>query len=212
MTDGSNTPPNYLWKVRFKINAPDGGLNFMVQMAEVVEATAITNATDIAARLRAILPSVCDIYSATISKSNSQKDSRMLPDAIGPGEFGQGGVDPVASTYNQFTDAVLMRFEDADGGFVPMKIGPVPDTFIVAGGPSNPVLSLSDPSIAVPATAVQPVTYQTELKNLCHAIAKYCHHVQSKNNIPGGAYKFTTFTKVHFKRISKKRGGRVFTK
>ncbi len=212
MATGTNVSPLFLWKLRFKVNTPDGGLNMLLQMAEISEATALTQAADIAARYRAIMPSTCAIYSATLSKSNTKKDSRIVTAAIGAGLYGQGGVDPEESTYNRFDDACLMRFEDADGGGITLKIGPVPDDFIEAGDPAAAVASVIDMSAALAVTAVQPVVYQTELKNLAHAIGKYCHHVESANNIPGGTYTYFPWVRAHFKRIGEKKGGRVFTK
>jgi hypothetical protein len=209
---GTNTSPNFLWKVRFKINTPDAGLNFLLQIAEQTEAAAITAVTDIAGRLRALMPSTCEIFACTISKSNTRRDSRMIPGAIGPGLYLQSGVSPAATVYNQATDVFLIRFEDADGSGVSMKIGPIPDTEISAGDAAHVPAAVTDGSAAPAALGAQPITFATEFTQLMQAICKYTHHVETKNNAPGGNYTFSAYTKANFKRVAKKKGGRVFVK
>lgn len=213
MAIGANLDAAPLWKLRVKINTPDGGLNWSLHMAETAEASARSIAGDVCNRLRAIMPSVCEIFAATISKDNTKKDSRSLPEAIGPGLYGQGGVSPPASTYNRFDDSILVRLENDDGGQVACKIAPVPDAIIVAGDIADPITNVSGiPVGVVPATAAQPVVYKTEFNNLMATIVKYCHHVSTKNHVPGGAYTYFPFKNAIVQRVAKKKGGRVSTK
>lgn len=212
MPQGTNTSPNFLWKLRFKINTPDGGLNWLLQIAEKIEADAVTIATDIAARFKSILPSVCTIYACTLSKSNTKKDSRIIAGAIGSGLYGQVDENSDPTVSNKYDDAILVRFENEDGGGVSMAIGPVPDTIITDGEITLPISSVTDMAPAVAASAAQPVTYATEFTKLMHAIGKNCNHVQTKNNEPGGTYTYYVFNKAHVKRVTRKKKGRVFVK
>lgn len=212
MPNGTNISPNFLWRVRFKINTPDCGQNFLLQIAEKTEAVAIAAVVDIAARLRALMPSTCEIYSCTISKSNTKRDSRIVPGAIGPGLYLQSGVSPAATVYNQATDCFLIRFEDDDGGGVSLKIGPIPDTEILNGDAVHVPVGVTDGTIAPAVLAAQPITYATEFTQLMQSIAKNCHLVQTKANVPGGAYTYTVFKTANFKKVAKKKGGRVFVK
>lgn len=213
MAVGTNTTPNFLWKLRVKINTPDGGLNFSLHRAESNEADARAAFLDICNRLRAIMPSTCEIFMATMSKDNTKKDSRLIPEAIGDGLYGQGGVDPDPTTYNRFDDAFLLRFENAEGGEVPLKLAPIPDLEIVAGEAAHiPDSVVGTPAGALPAIGAQPVTFKTELENLMKAITKNCHHVVTKNHTPGGNYTYFAFENAHFLRVAKKKGGRVSTK
>lgn len=212
MANGTNTPPNFLYNLRFKINTPDGGLNWKLSFAEMTEVNALAASIDIANRLRALMPSTCEIYAATISKSNRTKDSRFIPGCIGSGQYLQSGMSPAATVYNHFTDAILVRFEDSDGQGVSMKIGPVPDTIITNGQIPLPITGVTDATVAPAALGAQPITYATEFTQLMQAIAKNCAKIVSKNNIPGGTYNYSAFTKANVKRVCKKKGGRVFVK
>lgn len=212
MAGGTNTSPNFLWRLRYKINTPDGGLNFALQIAEQAEAAAIAAAIDISGRLKALMPSTCEIFACTISKSNRKRDSRIIPGAIGDGLYLQSGMAPTATVYNRFDDCINVRFEDADGGGVTMKIGPVPDTIIEGGDIKLPITGVTDGTLAPAVLGAQPITYATEFTQLMQAICKYCHHVETKNNLPGGTYTYFAFTKANVKRVGKKKGGRVFTK
>lgn len=212
MPQGLNQAPNYLWKLRFKVNTPDGGLNWMLHIAEKPYATAQAIAEDIASRYRALMPETCEIYHCTLSRDNPKKDSRIVKAALGDGLYHFEEVTPNISTYNRFDDVLLIRFENEDGWGISHKFGPVPDGIIVAGEVPLPPVSVTDIAPAVAAQAAQPVVYATELTKLMHKIAKDTHHVQTKDHIPGETYVYYNFERAHFVRAAKKKGGRVFTK
>lgn len=212
MAIGTNTSPAFLWKLRFKINTPDGGLNFSLALAEKLEAPAIAAAVDIANRVRALMPSTCSIWACTISKSNTKKDSRIIPGVLGDGLYLQNGVGPAATVYNKFDDALLVRFEDDDGAGVSMKFGPIPDTIIGGGDVILPITGVTDGAVAPAALGAQPITFATEFTQLMQSIAKNCVHLQTKGNVPGGNYTYYTFKTANVKRVTRKKGGRVFVK
>lgn len=213
MPGGLNVSPNFLWKLRFKVNTPDGGLNWMLHIAEKTFAQANTVAEDIASRYRSLMPETCEIYHCTLSKDNPKKDSRIVKAAIGDGLYHADVEDPeFDSTYNRFDDVLLIRFENEDGWGITHKFGPVPDGIIVAGEMPLAPVSVTDIAPAVAAQAAQPVTYATELTKLMHAIAKNTHHVQTAGHTPGEGYTYYNFERAHFIRTGKKKGGRVFTK
>lgn len=212
MATGTNTTPSFLWKARFKINTPDGGINFTLHMAETIEADAKTRAADIANRLKSIMPSTCELYACTISKDDTKKDSRLIPNVIGPGLYGIVDDTSDETVYNRFNDAILVRFENVDGGGTTMKICPIPDSIIANGSIVLPISAVTDFAPAVAAGAAQPVTYATEFTKLMHAIGKYCHHVKVANHVPGGTYTYFPFSSAVVKRVGGKKGARVFVK
>lgn len=212
MSIGLNVDPNVLWKCRYHINTPDGGLNFSLHKAEANEAAAQAAFVDIAQRLLAIMPSTCEIFACTMSKDDVKKDGRIIAAAIGKGMYLQSGVSPAATPYNRFDDCINVRLENSDGSGVTIKIGPVPDTIILGGDMVTVPANVTDGSVAPAALGAQPITYATEFTQLMQSICKNCHHVSTKNHTPGGNYTYFTFTKAYATRVSRKKGGRVFVK
>lgn len=212
MLTGTNVGPTYLWYLRFKINTPDGGLNWKIPLIDLSEADAKSAAVKIALRLLGIMPSTCEIYAATISKSNTTKDSKLVPGALGDGIYLQNGTPPVPSVYNRFDDALLIRFEDTDGGGVSMAIAPVPDTIIVAGQVPVAIAPVTDMTAALAADPTNASVYHTTMEDLMLAVGKYSGRVKASTNIPGGNYSYARYNAAFFKRVTKKKGGRVFTK
>lgn len=212
MITGNNVDPNFLWYLRFKVNTPDGGLNWVLRMPDRDEASALAKSILIADAYKAIMPSTCEIKHCTLSKSNALKDSRIVTGALGDGMYLQSGVDPADTVYNQFDDVVKVRFEDEDGQGVTHKIGPVPDTIILAGEIPLAITSVTDMTAADPAAPVQPVTYATAFTALMLLVGKYCGRIEAKTNNPGGTYKYSKFKKAHVIGVGSKKGGRVFVK
>lgn len=209
MATGTNADPNFLWKLRAKINTPDGGLNWMLHLANKTQAQALAAAVKIMAHYRAILPSTCEVKHCTISKSNTNKDSKIVMAAIGDGLYLQSGVDPAATTYNRFDDCLKVRFEDEAGWGVTEKIGPIPDTIIGNGEIILPIASVTDMTAADPAAPTQPVTYATAFQGLMLLIGKNCSRVKSSTNIAGGNYDYFAFEAAHVIGVGKKKGGRI---
>lgn len=213
MPTGGNPGDLPLWKLRLKINTPDGGLNSSFWCALKIEADARAACIDLGNRILAIMPSTCEIFSAVMSKDTTKKDGRVIPDIIADGRYGQGGVDPEPTTYNRYDDAFLIRIENNDGGWMDYKHGPIPDGEIVAGeAPNAPDSVVGVPAGALPAIAAQPVVFKTELNNLMKALVKNFTHIQTKGHTPGGTYTYFLFENAHYERVTKKKGGRVFTK
>lgn len=211
MATGSGDGADLLWKLRVKVNTPDGGLNWSLH-AKGVEATVRTNFADIVNRYKSLLVSTSEIYSAIMSKDNHKKDSRIITGVVGPGLYGQSGSAPLETVYNKCDDAILCRFENEDGGGTSLAIGPVPDTIIKNQEIELPISGITDLTPAVAASAAQPVTYATEFTKLLHAIGKNCIHLQTKDHVVGGAYTWFAFVAAHVKRVTRKKTGRVFTK
>lgn len=212
MSVGTNTAPNVLWKGRYKINTPDGGLNFSLHIAEQPAAVALAAFSDIAERLIALMPSTCEIFAAVMSMDNTSKDGQIIADAIGEGKYLQNGATPPATLYNKFDDAILCRFENTNGSGVTLKIAPVPDTIIGGGQILIPILPVTDATVVPTVLPVQPIVYDVEFTQLMQSIAKNCHHVSTKNHTPGGNYTYYAFSKAYAIRVGRKKGARVFTK
>lgn len=209
----NNVPAgNFLWKYRLKINTPDGGLVTTLWFPNKNQVDAEAAAVDISARMKCLMPSTTEIFSASIHRQNGKRDGFFMPNLLGPGTYVTPGVDPPPSTYNRFDDAILVRMEDAEGVWVSVPIGPVPDNII-----QNQEIPIAiagvGAQIAPPAAIVNnPVVYNVEFTKLMAALVFYCGHVVAKTNINGGAYDFTTFVRANVKRVTKKKGGRVFLK
>lgn len=202
--------PLYLWSLKIKINTPDGGLNTKFHICNKTDTDAIVVANDICARLKILMPSTTEIFGAVISKSNTARDSRILPDAIGDGSYLQTGVDPAATTYNRYDDCISVRFEDEDGDGVTMKLGPIPDTIIGGGSIILPIAAVTDVTVAAAALTAGGAPYATEFTKLMLTIARGCGHVKAKTNVPGGGYDFAIFKRAYVLGVGKKKGGRTF--
>lgn len=209
MASGNNVEPNFLWTLRFKVNTPDGGLNWQLKLPNMTQTQALTAAQKIAAYYLALMPSTCEVKHCTISKSNAAKDSKIVIAAIGDGQYGQSGMSPAATVYNRFDDCIKVRMECVDGGGETIKIGPVPDTIIGGGEILLPIASVTDMTTADPIAPVQPITYATGFAALILLIGKYAGRVKSKTNIPGGTYDFFAFEAAHVLGVGKKKGGRI---
>lgn len=209
MTGGTNVDPNFLWYVRFKINTPNGGFNLKLSMPNTTEINALLQGNKIADHYKYLIPSTCEIIRATISKSNTAKDSRILKAALGDGKYLQNGVAPPATTYNLASDTIKVRFEDEDGSGVTMKLGPVPDTIIGNGEVILPIASVTDMTAPDPVPIITDVVYATAFAQFMLLIGKYCARVEAKTNNPGGAYNFSKFKAAHVIGVGKKKGGRI---
>jgi len=212
MTGGTNVTPNFLWKLRFKINTPDGSLNFVLHLADMTEAAAKAAALKIAEYYRYLIPSTCEIKRCTISKSNTTKDSQIITGAIGDGRY-LNVVLTTPTVYNQATDTIKVRFEDNDGSGLTLQIGPVPDTIITGGEIPLPISSVTDMSAADPTSPiVTDVVYATAFNGLMLLIGKYCARVKSSTNNPGGTYEYSKFKAAHVIGVGKKKSGKILVR
>lgn len=214
MITGHSGPDNYLWKLRFKVNTPDGGSNLLLHLPDMTLVAAKAAALKIGIAYKALIPSTCELRRSTISKSNTKKDSKLLKSLRGDGLYGGIAADPpvVPTVYNNAENCIKTRFEDVDGGGVTLNIGPVPDAIITAGDIPLPIASVEDMTVADPAAPVQPVLYSTAFAALMLLIGKYCCRVESKTNVPGGDYLYARFESAHVLGVGKKKLGRIFVK
>lgn len=212
MTPGNHTGAESLWKLRFKVNTPDGGYNLMLHLPNMVEADAKAAAIKIAEYYRYLIPSTCEIKRCTISKSNTTKDSRIVKDAIGDGRYLNVVLtDP--TVYNKSDDCIKVRFEDLDGSGITLEIGPVPDTIITGGEIPLAISSVEDMTAADPTSPiVTDLVYATAFQGLMLLIGKNCARVQASTNNPGGTYQYSKFKTAHVLGVGRKKGGRIFVK
>lgn len=213
MANGTNTAPNFLWKIFFKINTARKGFNIAFHMAETPEATARAAAIDLSARMLAIMPSTAAIFFAAMSKDDPAKDSRIIPEAQGVGLYLQNGVSPAATPQDSSNTCINIRFENNNGGGVTRQYLPIPDTIITNDTVVLPITPVVGRPGALPAAPVaQPVTYATEFNKLMQAIVFNFHHVQTRGHVPGGNYTYYPFQNAYVLGVSAKKGGRVFTR
>ncbi len=154
------------------------------------------------------MPTSAEIFFATISKWDSKRDSRFLPNAVGPGTYVEDDGPPVVSDYDISRTSMLIRLEHDGGGSVTRKFCPVPDS-IIFGGKSvdaiDPVIG-SAPPLDLPGAAADWVT---EFKNFMQALIYSTTHIES-GGAPGGPYTSRAYLNAYAIRTGVKRGGRVF--
>lgn len=198
-----------LWHVLFKINGRKG-YNFKFHVPNVDEPTCRTVATRIALRIKALLPTTCAIHYATMTKDDTDQDSRRIPEAFGAGTAGASWTVPfVNSKPDNSSSCILTRFEHSAGGGVNMKIAPIPDTVVEDDELVVPIPSI----IGVPA-GVLPlpgvgVSFALEFAAFMGDMIQSAKAVKS-GHLPGGPFKYANFLNAHVTGIRVKKGGRVF--
>lgn len=200
--------PTTLWKANLKINTDERGFTFGFHIVNASEALARTAANDIAQRYLALMPKSAEIFFATISKWDSARDSRFLPDAIGPGTYEEDAGPPILSDYDLARTSILIRLEHSGGGSVTRKMCPVPDSIIYGGQTVDtiePVIGLAPPAAAAGAAA----NWHAEFTNFMQALVYSTVHIAS-GGAPGGPYTSTPYANAFAIRAGVKRGGRVF--
>lgn len=198
-----------LWHVNFKINTLQRGLNSKFHIAGGSESEARAKAIEIAIRLRWIMPTDARIFFATMSKDNHKKDSRFIPDALGPGLSPEASEDPADSVYDWPTTSLLVRFEHEDGGSVTRKLGPLVDVKVEEGDLLAAVAAVVGMPGAPPAATVAGDAYAVKINKLMQTLMLNTDHVIS-GHAPGGDYVTFKWTSAFALRIGQKKGGRVF--
>jgi hypothetical protein len=197
-----------LWKANLKINTDERGFTFGFHVINASETAARTAADDIAKRYLALMPKSAEIFFATISKWDSKRDSRFLPNSIGQGQFVEDEGPPEVSDYDISRTSVLIRLEHDGGGSVTRKFCPVPDSIIFGGKPVDaivPVTTLMPPAAAPGAGA----DWHSEFTNFMQALIYSTTHIESGGS-PGGPYTSRVYTAAYAIRTGVKKGGRVF--
>jgi len=206
----TNGTAGRLWSANFKINSNERGFNMKFYFAELDEATVKSNANDLAARIKALMPVDSEIFYATINNDNGVRDSRFLKDALGAGVYvTPGGGSPPPTKYDFSRTAFLFRMEHAMGGSVTRKFSCIPDE-VVAGG----VLTSALPFVATLPVGSVPAAgaadWVTEMLNFMKAIGNTTVALKS-GHVPGGVYQYAAWTGAYGLRIGDKKGGRLFS-
>lgn len=200
--------PVTLWKANLKINTDERGFTFGFHVINASETAARASANDIAARYRALMPLSAEIFFATISKWDSKRDSRFLPDAIGPGEYTEDEGPPVVSDYDIARTSILIRLEHDGGGSVTRKFCPIPDSIVNGGHNVDAIVNVlgTAPPAAAPGAGAN---WEAEFTNFMQALVYSTTHIESGGS-PGGPYTSRAYVNAFAIRAGVKRGGRVF--
>ena len=198
-----------LWHANFKINTPACGFNKKFHIPNVDEAAARIIATRLGQRMRFLMPSVCELFYATITKDDTDQDSRRLPGCVGDGLYLQSVVPPVPTKADNSRSAVLCRFEHSAGGGVNHKFAAVPDS-VCEGDQLNTIpASVVGTPLVDPGAPGTGANWFVEFNLLMQDITMYCKAIKS-GHLPGGPFKFANFVNAYYTRLSVKKGGRVF--
>jgi len=198
-----------LWKIVFKKNTPDGGVIDTFHVAEKSEADARAIAVDLAGRIKAMMPGDCNIFYAVMSRDNTDRDSRFIPEALGDGTYVLTGSPVVATKYDYKRTALLLRFENEVGGLFSHKICPIGDLLVEEGELLVPPADVVGIPADLPAAPVEAEDFNVTLNAFMQAVVKQCHHVVA-GHPPGGAYTYFNIVNSYFIRVASKKGGRVF--
>jgi hypothetical protein len=198
-----------LWHLNYKINTDERGFNMGFMVAEVVEATARAVGTDLGKRILALLPSDAEIFYASMSRDDHAKDSRFMPDVIGPGTYTLTGSSPPPSTYDFPRTSLLYRLESTDGQAVTRKFCPLPDDKVNKAALITPISNVVGVPGALPALPLITDAWELIFLNFFKAVVLQTHHVY-RAHAPGGAYTYFPWINCYPLRIGSKKGGRVF--
>ena len=198
-----------LWNLNFKFNTDQNSFNMKFHLAEKTEAQARAIGIDLSARLKCVMPQDCDIFDAIMSKENTVKDGRYIPEAIGPGLFISLLVPP-KSTYDFAKTALLVRFEHAGGSSVTTKFSMLPDEKVDEARLVLPITPTVGTPLALPAAPLAADPWELTFANLLAAITMQCQNVNA-NRVPAAPYTYFQYQNAYPIRIGAKKGGRVFS-
>lgn len=199
-----------LWNLKFKINGPYHGFTENFHLAEKTEDEAVTIGTDLGKKLKAVLPGDCEIFYATVSKSDRRRDSRFVPDVIGVGQHLLSAGPDVPATVNHESDALRVRFESAGPGPVVRKFPCVPDVEIEGQLLANVITPVSVFPPSNPTVPVAFLDWAANMLTYMKTIVYSTHHVLTIDE-PGGVYTYYAWKKAYPGAVSTKKGGRDFT-
>jgi len=198
-----------LWSLNIKINSERKGFNEKFWLAEKTEAEAKTAALAICAQRKKLLPSNASIFFATISKNDTNRDSRFLSTALGDGSYVSAGVDPDPSVYDYANTALLVRCENTNGTSITRKFVCIPDEIVTDGALVSSITPITSTPVAEPAADAVDATWYAKFNRMLGLLAFYTSHVQG-GHLPGGPYTYFAFNAMYAMRIGQKKGARVF--
>lgn len=199
-----------LWHINYQINS-DRGFHFGVSVAEQNEAQVRAVGNDLGTRLLYLLPADAEIVFASFSKSDSPRDGRYLPAAVGAGKNAIAGSPPVPQNTDQPRTCVELRLEDPNGFPLVRKVCPIPDGVVTDNDLTVKPTNVVGLPVALPAAPVANELYSVTLGAFMQALVLQTHHVVS-GGPPGGAYTYFAWANCYYMRVGSKKGGRFFTK
>lgn len=202
-------PAGTLWTANWKINSNNRGFQWRVNFANIDEATAVTRAADLSARMKLLLPGSAEIVFATLSNNNTTRDATFLEDALGVGEYvTSAGPPAVPAVVDQSQTALQIRLENPDRQSVQRFFNPIPDTILTDDLLNGAVASTTSLPLVLPDPG-DGATWYEEFSNFMAALVKNTHYVKS-GHASGGAYQYSAWRKAFLIRACKKKGARAF--
>lgn len=198
-----------LWVANYKLNGPHRGFNLKFNLAEKTESEAKTIATDLGKKIRAILPGDCEIFYATISKTDTRRDSRYIPDCVGGGQSLISAGPDVPTECNHERDSLRVRFESAGPQPVTRLFPMIPDTEVEGQELANAITAVTEMPPSNPTVPVAFIDWAANFNTLLKTIVYSTHHVKTPAT-PGGVYTYYAWNAAYPGALSTKKGGRDF--
>lgn len=199
-----------LWHLNYKINTDFRGFNFKLHLRGANEAAARAIAIRLGNRMLNVLPSSAEIIMATLNKDDTDKDSRIIPDIIGPGLVMTAGTPPTAGQFDNSRSCLNFRLEHAAGSGITRKWCPLPD-IVITGQRLVTAIAGMQAIASAPATAPGAgADWYAEMKNLIQDIAFSTQAVKS-GHAPGGPFQYAPYVNAYVMGVSVKKGARIFS-
>lgn len=199
-----------LYALRIKVNSGERGFNQKYWLRGTDRAVILTKAVDLCGRLRVILPTDAEIFYATLSNDNHQRDSQYLKDAIGAGTYNDPGSPATPAKYDFPSTALEIRLENDNFTSVTRKINPIPDKVLVDATPQAAIVDVT----AVPTPPLAAVgsgaDWYANFTLFMAALVLNTIHVVAAH-APGGVFTYYNWQKCYVLRAGTKKGGRVFS-
>lgn len=193
------------------INGGEFGLSEKYFLPQVAYADAQTNFLNLCKWRGNLLGDDFKLVWARVSYPDSERDSKAVLGApIGP-------LDPTASdredsgfgVVNKTQDALLFRFETAEGKWATRRIAGIPDVDVTDDAIVGSLTLVSTAAVTIPTAIGAGVTFLTQLANfVAYVRANTIHPVLRKGT--AGTYDLFAWDRVVYRRTAIKKAGRPF--
>lgn len=193
------------------INGGEFGLSEKYFLPQVAYADAQANMLKLCQWRGNLLADDFKIVWSRVSYPDSERESKaVLSGSIGP-------LDPTATardaagfgTVNKTQDALLFRFETAEGKFAARRLAAIPDIDVEDDAIVGALTLVSSPASTIPTAIASGVTFLTQLANfVAYVKANTLHPVLRKGT--AGTFDLFAWDRVVYRRTTIKKAGRPF--
>jgi len=202
--------PGTLFHLNLKVNTEFRGFPYKFHLKGADYAAVMPGAIAIANQMKGWMPTDTEIIYATVTRDNSDRDSKFVRGALGSGVFAQTGTPPPAEVFDNPRSALLTRFETDSGLSLSRKFSTLPDEVLTDGSLVADIPDITATPLAAPAAVAATDTFAQAFNKFLQAVAFYSVFVKA-GHAPGGVYRWEKFSGVFVLRQSAKKGGRVFS-